>query len=102
MAFCREFTSVETLNEQYLPGASGLTTCDIFAWRDTDSTRAKSVLDAKSDVRFGPTIDEYVFPVVRAKPRSKCSSTADTGSVFRRGSFLSLPAALSKAALPSS
>lgn len=64
MALYREFGSVEALNEQYLPGASGINTQEIFARWDSDSSRARSALDAKCDVRFGPTIDEYVdvFP----------------------------------------
>jgi arylformamidase len=64
MALYREFGSVEALNEQYLPGASVTNTQEIFARWDADSSRTRSVLDARCDIRFGPTVDEYVdiFP----------------------------------------
>jgi arylformamidase len=64
MALYKKFTSVEALNEQYLPGASVLNTQEIFTRWNTDGMKARSVLGAKCNVRFGPTIDEYVdiFP----------------------------------------
>jgi arylformamidase len=64
MLLYREFTCIEALNEQYLPSAKVMDTHEIFArWR-VDSISARTLLDVKCGLRFGPTIDEYVdiFP----------------------------------------
>jgi len=64
MTLYKEFTSIEDLNMQYLPSASGLNASDIFARWDIGSKHTRSLLKASCNVRFGPTVDEYidVFP----------------------------------------
>src|SRR5208283_4648047 len=64
MPLYQEFTSIEALNLQYIPSANGIDAHDIFAMWDTESIKARSLLDPKCDIRFGPTIDEYIdiFP----------------------------------------
>jgi arylformamidase len=64
MALYRDFTSVEELNEQYLPRAQGIDAKELFARWESDSKSARRTLGAKCDVSFGPTVEEYVdiFP----------------------------------------
>jgi arylformamidase len=64
MGLYKDFTTIEELNQQYLPSVNGLNARDIFARWDADSRNARSFLSAKCDIRFGPTVDEYidVFP----------------------------------------
>jgi arylformamidase len=64
MALYKEYTSVDELNLQYLPGVRVTNTRDIFARWDIDSKKTRLTLNGKYDIRFGPTVDEYidVFP----------------------------------------
>lgn len=64
------FTSVETLNQQYLPALSVPDFPDIMARWQSESADFRQQAQAHLDLSFGPTLDEYVDIFPANKPNA--------------------------------
>ena len=67
MGLYRDFETVDDLNWQYLPSKSGVDGSPYYESWPQESAAARAELECRENVRFGPTIDEYldIFPATR-------------------------------------